>query len=64
MSPGYDSVKYPNYQVCRWNITEPNGKSMQLKFEDFEMGDDKDFVEVSLFFKYLELPKCILGSFL
>ncbi|KAI0212792.1 Cubilin [Lamellibrachia satsuma] len=64
MSPGYHSVKYLNYQVCRWNITEPNGRSMQLQFEDFELGDDKDFVEASLFFKYFELPKCIIGSFL
>ncbi|KAI0224389.1 hypothetical protein LSAT2_024605 [Lamellibrachia satsuma] len=46
MSPGYDAVNYPNYQVCRWNITEPNGSSMQLEFEDFELGDNKDFVEL------------------
>ena len=50
MSPGYGFVNYPNYQVCRWNITEPSGKSMRLMFEDFVMGDNKDFVEVCLLF--------------
>ena len=47
MSPGYGVVNYPNYQICRWNITEPSGRRMGLKFEDFVMGD-KDFIEVCL----------------
>ena len=49
-SPGYDSVAYPNYQLCRWNISEPNGMRMELKFEGFMMADDMDFVEVRLIF--------------
>jgi len=48
MSPGYGVVNYPNYQICKWNITEPTGRSMRLRFDDFVMGDDNDFIEVSL----------------
>ncbi|KAK2159263.1 hypothetical protein NP493_1730g00007 [Ridgeia piscesae] len=59
MSPGYGIVNYPNYQICRWNITEPNGMSMRLKFEDFEMGD-KDFVEVCLSFREKHILNCLV----
>ena len=60
MSPGYDVVNYPNYQICRWNITEPSGRSMRLKFEDFVMGDDKDFVEVCLSFREKHIFSCLV----
>ena len=49
ISPGYDVVPYPNYQICRWNISEPDGMSLQLKFEGFMMRDGVDSVEVLLF---------------
>ena len=51
MSPGYGVVNYPNYQICKWNITEPTGRRMRLKFDDFVIGDDKDFIEVSFLVK-------------
>ena len=60
MSPGYGIANYPNYQICRWNITEPSGRSMRLTFEDFVMGDNKDFVEVCLSFRKKHLFNCLV----
>jgi len=60
MSPGYGVVNYPNYQICRWNITEPSGSSMRLKFEYFVMGDDKDSVEVCLSLREKHIFNCLV----
>ena len=45
-SPGYGVTSYPGVASCSWLITPSMESSIRLMFQDLDLEDSKDFLEV------------------
>ena len=61
-SPGYQLNRYPSNVTCSWHLMSNPGetKPISLRFTDFKLKENSDFVEVNLTKYYMKLLKYLL----
>lgn len=51
-SPGYGVTNYPPVLLCSWLIQTEAGHPLLLRFRDFRLQENVDYVQVQLFFSH------------
>ena len=47
-SPGYGVTNYPPVLHCSWLLQSNNGQPLLLRFKDFRLQENVDFVQVNV----------------